>query len=453
MALGYYLGDGSLGWSKVPESDPRRETLRWRLFDGRTASLEHARDILARRFNVHLSIQQDARGLYSLTTTNAAFIAKFRNLLEVHPGPKGELPFPEMVAKSPLSIVGAFLAGLIDSDGYVDSIRDRVSLTTQSGYLARKVHTLCSLLGFAPGIRERQPQGKGRSVVYEVKLASEPKIDELRALIGPSMNDEVKTTHLAETRGEHEPSTAQRLSIPFSAIEDILQSIGVVTNTTEIHRQPVQIGGEAVWFHRWKEGLGVNVEKLRHVVKLLRSQVDAIYQSRLDMLEHLANGATTVDVVDVPSESVTFYDFTVANHSTYLAGTNGLTAIHNTGFSFSRLRPEGSMVASTHGVASGPVSFMKIFDGATEAVKQGGCVVPETRVSTSSGLVQIGTLGPTEAEPKSWHALSAPLHVATDEGSSKGRRVLPQWDGRCPPHSHQSWLRLYGHARTSRAGD
>lgn len=129
-------------------------------------------------------------------------------------------------------------------------------------------------------------------------------------------------------------------------------------------------------FHRVAKFISSNEKKYGADEKTVQHYEQAFYQI-MTSFEFLPNSPTLMNAGTNLGQLAACFVLPVEDDIPAIFDAVKYTAvIHKsgggTGFSFSRLRPRGDFVKSTAGVASGPISFMRIFDVATEVVKQGG---------------------------------------------------------------------------------
>ncbi|MBI4017247.1 MAG: adenosylcobalamin-dependent ribonucleoside-diphosphate reductase [Candidatus Aenigmarchaeota archaeon] len=184
----------------------------------------------------------------------------------------------------------------------------------------------------------------------------------------------------AEAYAKHKQE--EKKMIGFSTYHGVRDDIGLTPNALTVlanryllrNDEGTIIETPARLFHRVAKAVA-QVDGTYKKVSVIKTEED--FYNMLSKLEFLPNTPTLMNAGTPLGQLSACFVLPVEDSLHGIFGTlEKMAIIHQsgggTGFTFSKLRPKGDLVKSTKGVASGPISFMSIYDTTTRVIKQGG---------------------------------------------------------------------------------
>ncbi len=286
-------------------------------------------------------------------------VSRASDLIDHQIGKKSHTLFvPQWIKQSPDKHFLPFLAGLIDTDGTVETQRGSAIISTQSENFAFEIQSLLAFFGIHGAITQSKPHShiyKNREIYdkggYAIKISDSDFLIKVANFMADSGKKNKIIRHRTQS-GQYDhyvmtdflKNALEQNSSALSAQEKLRLGI--------YHGKHLEKTVSRIYLNRW-------LEKFPQ----LQSQINFVKQLRaVKSIERALN------------LDETFYDFNVETHNNYLAGNNGLCVIHNCGigYEFSTLRPKNAYVSGAGAYTSGPLSFMDIYDKMCFTVSSAG---------------------------------------------------------------------------------
>ena len=259
----------------------------------------------------------------------------------------------------------AFLAGLLDTDGYVAADRFRVEFNTSSEELAYGLKTLLGLLGARAWISERprNHQGANSRVTrcersFRVAVADA----ELLREVARHMTHPEKRRRLLS--GAPAPNNRDYVAVPSFAVQ-FLERYATYKRVGHRRYNALKALKKRGFINR-----KAFLRLMDPIIEHARECNPRVYREALYIRELCLSLVPVAQVrfgIDVDEE---FCDLTVEGVNNYFAGIGGLSVIHNTDISI--LRPKGAPVNNSALYSTGSVSFMDLFSMTTGTIGQAG---------------------------------------------------------------------------------